>query len=230
MNELETLASMVDHTILKPYADHEMIMKTVRECIEYHFAMIAVNSCQVKFCHEALKGTGVHVGAAISFPLGQTELSVKCFETETAIEQGADEIDYVVNLTELKNGNWDYIRKEMESIVGICRKHQVLCKVIFETCYLTEQQIITLAHIAREVKPDFIKTSTGFGTAGADVKQVALMKKEVGEDVGVKAAGGIRDLKTFLAMKKAGATRIGCSASVKIMKEAEEALSRGEKL
>ena len=230
MNKLETLASMVDHTILKPYADHEMIMKTVRECIEYHFAMIAVNSCQVKFCHEALKGTGVHVGAAISFPLGQTELSVKCFETETAIEQGADEIDYVVNLTELKNGNWDYIRKEMESIVKICREHHVISKVIFETCYLSEDEIIRLAHIAREVKPDFIKTSTGFGSAGATVEHVALMKKEAGDEVRVKAAGGIRDLKTFLAMKNAGACRIGCSASVNIMIEAEKALAKGETL
>ena len=181
--------------------------------------MVAINSAPVALCHELLKDTDIHVGAAISFPLGQTTIETKVFETEDAIRKGADEIDYVVNLGEVKNGNYDYIRREMESIVKVCREHQVISKVIFEICYLTEEEIVRIAEIAREVKPDFVKTSTGFGTSGATVEAVRLMKQTVGEEVKVKAAGGIRSWADCKAMLDAGAERIGTSSMLKILEE-----------
>ena len=164
-----------------------------------------------------LSGTSIHVGAAISFPLGQTPIAIKVAETEKAIEDGADEIDYVINIGELKGGNLAYIEEEMQQMVAVCREHKVLIKVIFENCYLTKEEIKAVAEIAKKVKPDFIKTSTGFGTSGATVEDVRLMKETVGSEVQVKAAGGIRDWETCAAMIDAGATRIGTSSSIKIL-------------
>jgi len=211
------LAGMFDHTNLKAFADEKMMEKLCREAKEYTFAMVAINSVQVKRCKELLAGSPVHVGAAISFPLGQTTIEAKVFETQDAIQNGADEIDYVVNLTEVKEKNWDYVRREMESIVGICREAGVISKVIFENCYLEKEEIRKLSQIAREVKPDFIKTSTGFGTGGALPEDVALMKETVGDLVRVKAAGGIRDWESCRRMIEAGAERIGTSASIAIL-------------
>ena len=219
----EQLAGMMDHTFLKAYATDADFEKLCGEARENGFAMVAINSVPVKLCKKLLAGTKVHVGAAISFPLGQTTIETKAFETEKAIEEGADEIDYVLNIGQLKMGNDEYIKKEMETIVGICRKHDVLCKVIFENCYLTKEEIKRAALIAKEVKPDFIKTSTGFGTSGATPEDVRLMKETVGADVKVKAAGGIRDWETCKAMIDAGAERIGTSNSIKICNEFEEA-------
>ena len=219
----EQLAGMMDHTFLKAYATDADFEKLCGEARENGFAMVAINSVPVKLCKKLLAGTKVHVGAAISFPLGQTTIETKAFETEKAIEEGADEIDYVLNIGQLKMGNDEYIKKEMETIVGICRKHDVLCKVIFENCYLTKEEIKRAALIAKEVKPDFIKTSTGFGTSGATPEDVRLMKETVGDDVKVKAAGGIRDWETCKAMIDAGAERIGTSNSIKICNEFEEA-------
>ena len=217
------LAGMMDHTLLKAYAVREDFKKLCEEAAQNGFAMVAVNSSQVRACKEFLKGTAVHVGAAISFPLGQTELEVKAFETKKAIEDGADEIDYVLNIGELKMGHDDYIRKEMETIVEICRRHNVLSKVIFENCYLTKEEIVRAAAIARQARPDFIKTSTGFGTSGADAEDVKRMKDTVGELVKVKAAGGIRDWETCKKMLEAGAERIGTSSSIKICDEFQKA-------
>lgn len=193
--------------------------KLCDEARAYNFAMVAVNSVQVKLCKKFLKDTDVHVGAAIGFPLGQTTIASKVFETVDAIQNGADEIDYVINITELKDGNYDYIREEMRQIVAECRKANVISKVIFENCYLTQEEKEILCKIALEVKPDFIKTSTGFGTGGATLDDVKLMKSIVGDAVKVKAAGGVRDLETCMAMVEAGAERIGTSAAVKITEE-----------
>lgn len=215
----EQLCRMFDHTNLKAYADQEAFTTLCKEAEENHFAMVAINSSPVALCREKLENSGVHVGAAIGFPLGQTTIAVKAFETEDAIANGADEIDYVINVGELKNGNWSYIRREMETIVEICRKHEKICKVIFEICYLTDEEICRLAEIAKEVKPDFVKTSTGFGTGGATVEAVRLMKSIAGDEIKVKAAGGIRDWETAAAMIDAGAERIGTSSSLKILKE-----------
>lgn len=219
MISAKELAAMIDHTNLKASASDKDFELLCREAAENHFAMVAINSAPVALCKKLLEGTGVHVGAAISFPLGQTTLETKAFETENAIENGADEIDYVLNVGRLKQGDLDYIRREMETIVGVCRKHKVISKVIFENCYLTPEEIRAAAEIAREVRPDFIKTSTGFGTGGATVADVRLMKETVGDLVKVKAAGGIRDLDTCLSMVEAGAERIGTSSGLKIMEE-----------
>ena len=213
------LAGMIDHTNLKAFADDAAFQKLCDEARNYQFKMVAINPAQTVRCKEKLKGCPVHVGAAIGFPLGQTTLECKIFETKDAIEKGADEIDYVINVAELKNKNYDYIRKEMEKIVGICKDAGVISKVIFENCYLTDEEKRKVAEIAKGVRPDFIKTSTGFGTGGATAEDVKLMKSVVGDDVKVKAAGGIRDLETALAMIEAGAERLGTSAGVEIIEE-----------
>lgn len=219
----EQLARMFDHTLLKAFASQDDFKVICDEAKSINAAMVAINPSPVKWCKEFLKGTSVHVGAAIAFPLGQTPLEVKVFETKKAIEDGADEIDYVINIGELKCGHLDYIEKEMEAIVSVCREHHVLSKVIFENCYLTKEEIVGVAKIAKKVKPDFIKTSTGFGTSGATVEDVKLMKETVGDDVQVKAAGGIRDWETCAAMIDAGATRIGTSSSLKILEGYDKA-------
>lgn len=218
----EQLANMVDHTNLKAFADNGMFEKLCGEAKQYQFKMVAINPAQIKRCKELLQGSPVHVGAAIGFPLGQTTLECKVFETEDAISKGADEIDYVINVAEVKNGNYEYIKEEMEQITKVCRKADVISKVIFENCYLTDEEKKKVAEIANEVKPDFIKTSTGFGTGGATVEDVRLMKSVVGDAVKVKAAGGIRDLETALAMVEAGAERLGTSAGVEIVKEMQK--------
>lgn len=218
----EQLAGMIDHTNLKAYAVEEDFKKLCKEAEENGFAMVAVNSYPVRLCKKLLQGTKVHVGAAISFPLGQTSIKMKVAETENAIADGADEIDYVLNIGELKMGHDDYIQKEMEEIVAVCRKHQVISKVIFENCYLTKEEIRHAAEIAKRVKPDFIKTSTGFGTGGATAEDVRLMKETVGEEVKIKAAGGIRDWETCREMIEAGAERIGTSSGIKICMEFEK--------
>ena len=219
MVTVEQLANMIDHTNLKAFADDAAFEKLCDEAKKYNFKMVASNPAQTVRCKKKLEGSPVHVGAAIGFPLGQTTLECKIFETKDAIEKGADEIDYVINVAELKNKNYDYIKKEMEEIVKICREAGKTSKVIFENCYLTDDEKRKVAEIAKEVKPDFIKTSTGFGTGGATVEDVKLMKSVVGDEVKVKAAGGIRDLKTALAMIEAGAERLGTSAGVAIVEE-----------
>ena len=215
----EQLVKLFDHTCLYAYATEAHMKKLCDEARAYNFAMVAVNSVQVKLCKKFLKDTDVHVVSAIGFPLGQTTIASKVFETVDAIQNGADEIDYVINITELKDGNYDYIREEMRQIVAECRKANVISKVIFENCYLTQEEKEILCKIALEVKPDFIKTSTGFGTGGATLDDVKLMKSIVGDAVKVKAAGGVRDLETCMAMVEAGAERIGTSAAVKITEE-----------
>lgn len=219
MVTVEQLANMIDHTNLKAFADDAAFEKLCDEAKKYNFKMVAINPAQTVRCKKKLEGSPVHVGAAIGFPLGQTTLECKIFETKDAIEKGSDEIDYVINVAELKNKNYDYIKKEMEEIVKICREAGKTSKVIFENCYLTDDEKRKVAEIAKEVKPDFIKTSTGFGTGGATVEDVKLMKSVVGDEVKVKAAGGIRDLKTALAMIEAGAERLGTSAGVAIVEE-----------
>ncbi len=226
---IDQLARMIDHTNLHADASADDIRLLCNEAMAHGFAMVAVNQVQVHLCHEVLKDSDVHVGAAISFPLGQTSIFSKVQDTRDAIECGADEIDYVVNLTEVKNGNWDYVREEMECIVALCREGRgggvvgvsepVVSKVIFENCYLTDDEKIALCQIASEVKPNFVKTSTGFGTGGATLHDVRLMRANVPDEVKVKAAGGIRTADEFLAFVDAGAERIGTSAGIAIIEE-----------
>ena len=221
---LRDLSRLIDHTNLKPDATTAMMKKLCQEASDYHFKMVAINQVQSKLCAELLKDTDVDIGAAIAFPLGQTTIESKCFETKNAIEIGATEIDYVINISELKAGNLNYIEREMSEIVKICRQYNVTSKVIFENCYLTDEEKIALCQIAVKVKPDFIKTSTGFGPSGATLEDVKLMKQHVGDVVKVKAAGGIRSADTFKKMIAAGAERIGTSAGIAIIEEIKKDL------
>ena len=211
------LARYFDHTLLKAYATEDDFRAFCADCAAYGFAMAAINPAPVRLCKQLLRDTPVHVGAAVGFPLGQNTIETKLFETRDAIANGADEIDYVVNLTQLKAGNLDYVAREMDAIVSACREKGVLSKVIFENCYLTQEEKLALCAVAREVRPDFVKTSTGFGTGGATLEDVRLMLDHVGPDIRVKAAGGVRDLDTALTLIDMGVGRIGSTASIKIV-------------
>ena len=211
------LAAYFDHTQLRAYAQRRDFEKLCAEAREYGFAMVAINPAPVSLCKDLLAGTSVHVGAAVGFPLGQSTPKVKKYETVDAIANGADEIDYVINITQLKEMNYDFIEHEMAGIVEECRSAGVISKVIFENCYLTEEEKRALCSIAREVRPDFIKTSTGFGTGGATFEDVALMKKCVGDEVKIKAAGGIRTLEEAQTYLELGADRIGSSGLVALV-------------
>jgi len=213
------LAGMIDHTYLKAFATDADMKKLCDEAVRYGFAMVAINSGQSRRCSEYLRGTGIHTGAAIGFPLGQQSIETKVFETEDSIRNGANEIDYVINITELKEKNYEYVEEEMRRIVETCHRCDITCKVIFENCYLTDEEKLKMCDIALKVRPDYIKTSTGFGTSGATLEDVGLMKKAVGDMIKVKAAGGIRTLDDALAYVEAGAERIGTSAGVKIIEE-----------
>jgi len=209
----------IDHTLLKANVTNEEIEKLCEEAITYNFKSVMVNPNYIQRCKQLLKGTEIKIGTVIGFPLGQNTVEVKVFEILDALEKGVDEIDYVLNISEVKNQNFAYIEEEMEMIVNLCREKQIISKVIIETCYLTESEKIKVLEIIKQIKPDFVKTSTGFGTGGAEIEDVKLMKRIVGETVKVKASGGIRDLIRFEEMIKAGATRIGTSSGVKIIIE-----------
>lgn len=213
------LCKMFDHTNLKAFASSEDIRKLCEEAKAYGFAMVAINPAQAAFCKELLRGTDVHVGPCVSFPLGQTTIEEKVVAAKMAIADGGDEIDYVTNLTAVKDGRWDYVEREMKEMAEVCRSEGAISKVIFENCYLTKEEIRRLAEIALRARPDFIKTSTGFGTGGATVEDVRLMKEVVGDAVKVKAAGGIRSWDTCRQMIEAGAERIGISASIAVVEE-----------
>lgn len=214
---VEEFAQFFDYTLLKPYADNEAFKFGCEQCMKYGVKMVAINSAPTALCRDLLKGSNVHVGATVSFPLGQTTIEAKVFETQDAINNGADEIDYVINIGELKNKNYDYITREMREIVSLCRKNDVISKVIFENCYLTKEEIKKMCEISLEVKPDYIKTSTGFAPGGATLEDVKLMKSIVGDKVKVKVAGGVRNLDECLTYIEAGAERIGTSNCVEII-------------
>lgn len=213
------VGKMIDNTVLKPFITNETWTDLCQLSIEYGFKTVAINNAGIEFCSNLLKESEVLVDAAISFPLGQSTIETKVFETEDAIDKGAGEVDYVINIVELKNRNYEYIQREMEKIVSVCKKHGVVSKVIFETCYLTEDEIVKMCEISNVVKPDFIKTSTGFGEYGAKVGDVKIMKKNVNSNIKIKASGGIRNLDDFLMFVEAGANRIGTSSGKKIVDE-----------
>lgn len=222
---LDELSRFIDHTNLHADATKHDMSILCEEAKNYHFKMVAINQVQSAYCYSLLKDTDIGIGAAISFPFGQTSIASKVFETEDAIKNGATEIDYVVNLTAVKDGDWDYVREEMIQMVTMCHKYNRICKVIFENAYLVDEEIIKLSQIAKDVGPDFIKTSTGYAPSGATLEDVALMVKHAGPNVKVKAAGGIRDAKTFKAMIKAGAKRIGSSSGITIINQLKEEMA-----
>lgn len=213
------IAGYFDHTLLKAFATEEDIENLCREAKEVHTYSVCVNPSYVAVCHRLLADSDVKVCSVIDFPLGCSDLDSKQYECEQAIAHGADEIDYVLHIGRAKMHDWDYIRLEMERLTDLCHSKGAGIKVIFETCYLNTDEITQLTKIAKEVKPDFIKTSTGFGTEGATVENVKRMVEEADGQVKVKASGGIRDWATCKAMLDAGASRIGVSASLAILDE-----------
>ncbi len=213
------VAGMIDHTNLKAFATEADFRKLCDEAKAYGFKSVAINTYPVSMCRKMLEGSDVLTGAAVGFPLGQMTIASKVAEAKNAIADGCQEFDYVLNVGKVKEHDYTYIEEEMTQMVRTAREAGICVKVIFETCYLTEEEIIAVAEIASRVKPDFVKTSTGFGTAGAKTEHVRLMKKYAGEDVQVKAAGGIRSWAEAKAMIEAGATRLGTSNGVKIIEE-----------
>ena len=216
---IKQVAGMIDHTNLKPFATGNDFARLCAEAKQYGFKSVAINSYPVTLCRKLLEGSEVLTGAAISFPLGQMTIDTKVAEAENAIHDGCQEFDYVLNVGKVKEHDYAYIEEEMRQMTAAARRAGICCKVIFETCYLTEEEIIEVARIAARVKPDFVKTSTGFGTAGAMAEHVRLMKKHAGPDVQVKAAGGIRTWAAAREMIEAGATRLGTSSGLKIIEE-----------
>lgn len=211
----KNVAGIIDHTLLKPEASEAQIEKLCREAMEYHFASVCVNPGYVKQCAETLKDSSVNVCTVIGFPLGATTTESKAFEAKNAVENGADEVDMVVNVGKIKSGDWDFVKKDIEAVVQAAGGH--LVKVIIETCLLTDDEKVKACLAAKEAGADFVKTSTGFSTGGAKPEDVALMRRTVGPDMGVKASGGIHTAEEAIACINAGATRLGCSAGVQIM-------------
>lgn len=216
---VKEVAGMIDHTNLKAFATREDFQKLCDEAVQYGFKSVAINTYPVAMCREMLRGTEVLTGAAISFPLGQMTIATKVAEAKNAIADGCQEFDYVLNVGKVKEHDYAYIEEEMRQMVAAAREAGICVKVIFETCYLTEEEIIEVAKIASHIRPDFVKTSTGFGNAGAKAEHVRLMKKYAGPDVQVKAAGGIRSWETAREMLEAGATRLGTSSGIRIIEE-----------
>jgi deoxyribose-phosphate aldolase len=218
-----TVADMIDHTLLKPDATRQDIEALCREAAQYQFASVCVNPTWVATCTRLLRDSRVTVCSVVGFPLGATTSDTKHFETRRAIFDGACEIDMVINVGALKSGDLRVVERDIEAVTTPCREARALSKVIIEAALLTDEEKITACTLAKAAGADFVKTSTGFGPGGATVHDVALMRRVVGEEMGVKAAGGVRDLEALKAMVAAGATRIGASAGVRIVQE-----SRGE--
>ena len=215
---MENIASMIDHTLLKPEATKEMIEKLCNEAKKYGFAAVCVNPYYVKMSKKFLEGSKVKVATVIGFPLGANTKEVKAFETKNAIENGADEVDMVINIGAMKNRDYDVVKKDIEAVVEAA-KGRAIVKVIIETCLLTDEEKIKACELSKEAGADFVKTSTGFSTGGATVNDVKLMKETIGDSLKIKASGAIRDYETAKAMIEAGASRIGASASIKIVEK-----------
>jgi deoxyribose-phosphate aldolase len=217
------VSSMIDHTLLKADATRTEIEKLCSEAAEFHFATVCVNPAWVALAATRLRGTGVGVCSVVGFPLGATTADVKNFETRRAIYDGATEIDMVVNVGALKSGDLRTVERDIEAVTDPCRQCGVISKVIIEAALLTDDEKVSACTLSKAAGADFVKTSTGFGPGGATAADVALMRRIVGAEMGVKAAGGVRDLEGLKAMVAAGASRVGASAGVKIVQQ-----SRGQ--
>jgi len=209
------LASYIDHTLLKPTATPAQIEKLCQEAMQYKFASVCVNSYNVKLCAKIFGSQGIAVCSVVGFPLGANTISTKAFETETVITDGATEVDMVMNIGAFKAANYKYVHDDIKILKDICG--QYILKVIIETAYLNDDEIIKACQISRDAGADFVKTSTGFASAGANFEHVALMKKTVGDTMKIKAAGGIKTKADALTMIEAGANRLGTSSSIIIV-------------
>ncbi len=217
MKVIENLSRYIDHTLLKPETTEEDVQRHCQEAIKYNFATVFLFPCWTKLAKELLKGSEVKLGAPVGFPFGANKTETKIFEAERAIEDGAEEIDMVINISALKSGRLDYVKRDIEEVIKAVKPIGV--KVIIETCYLTDEEKIKASLIAKDAGASFVKTSTGLGPKGATIEDIRLLKKVLGDTIKIKASGGIRDYETCLAMIETGAERIGTSSSVKIMEE-----------
>jgi len=215
---MNNIASYIDHTVLAANAQEEKIAKLCEEAKQWHFASVCVNTCWTRFCAEKLKGTGVNVCVVVGFPLGAMCTKAKAFEAKCAVEEGATEVDMVINVGWLKDHKDDLVEADIRAVKQACGDKHL--KVIIETCLLTEEEKVRACQLSVKAGADFVKTSTGFSTAGAKAEDVALMRKTVGPNVGVKAAGGIRTYEDAKKMIEAGANRLGCSAGIAIVTSA----------
>jgi deoxyribose-phosphate aldolase len=213
------VAAMIDHTLLKPDATRAEIEALCREAAQFSFATVCVNPTWVAASARLLAGSGVGVCSVVGFPLGATTPDVKGYETQRAIFDGAREIDMVINIGALKSGDLRLVERDIDAVTGPCRSCGVLSKVIIEAALLTDDEKITACTLAKAAGADYVKTSTGFASGGATAADVALMRRIVGAEMGVKAAGGVRDFEGMKAMIAAGATRVGASAGVKIVQQ-----------
>jgi deoxyribose-phosphate aldolase len=211
------IAGMIDHTLLKPDATADEIAQLCYEARKYEFASVCVNPTHVELCAELLQGSNVKVCTVIGFPLGASAPEVKAFEAETAIHDGATEIDMVINIGALKAGDHTLVAQDIREVVRVGHAHGAIVKVIIETALLTEEEKVQACLFSKEAGADFVKTSTGFSGGGATTEDIALMRRVVGPDMGVKASGGVRDFDDAQSMVEAGATRLGASAGVKIV-------------
>ena len=219
----EDFARFIDYTILKQYVDTSVVSAYCKQAIEYGFYSVCVNPCYVKFVSDKLKGTAVKVCTVIGFPLGANLPEVKAYETKLALRDGADEIDMVINVGALKEGNLKLVKDDILGVVKEAKGKVV--KVIIETCFLDDNEKVLICNIAKECGASFIKTSTGFGTSGAKVSDVELIKSVVGDSMGIKASGGIRDANQVKELIKAGANRIGTSSIIDFTKIAVKPIS-----
>ena len=208
-------ADMFDHTLLKADATKAQVEKICEEAVAYQFASVCVNSYYTKFVAEKLSGSGVMTCTVVGFPLGQMSTKAKAAETKIAVEDGAEEIDMVINVGALKEGSYDVVLEDIKAVKAACGKAHL--KVIIETCLLTDEEKVKACELSKEAGADFVKTSTGFSTGGATAEDVTLMRKTVGPELGVKASGGIRDKATAEKMVQAGANRLGTSATIAII-------------
>lgn len=215
----KTIASMIDHTLLKPEATPAQIEKLCAEAAEYHFASVCVNPVYIPLAARLLKGTGVKVCCVVGFPLGAIAPEQKAAEAASCAAMGAEELDMVIHVGAAKAGDWALVQRDIEGVVKAAAGHTV--KVIIETCLLTDEEKVKACEAAKAAGAHFVKTSTGFSTGGATTHDIALMRKTVGLEMGVKASGGIRDYETAMAMIEAGANRIGASAGIAIVAAAE---------
>lgn len=215
----KTIASMIDHTLLKPEATPAQIEKLCAEAAEYHFASVCVNPVYISLAARLLKGTGVKVCCVVGFPLGAIAPEQKAAEAASCAAMGAEELDMVIHVGAAKAGDWALVQRDIEGVVKAAAGHTV--KVIIETCLLTDEEKVKACEAAKAAGAHFVKTSTGFSTGGATTHDIALMRKTVGPEMGVKASGGIRDYETAMAMIEAGANRIGASAGIAIVAAAE---------
>jgi deoxyribose-phosphate aldolase len=220
-------ASLIDHTLLKPDASQTEIKRLCEEAAQYHFASVCVNPTWVRACTCHLQGSGVPVCTVIGFPLGATLADVKAYEARRAIMDGAREVDMVINVGALKSGDDCLVEHDIRSVVEVAHEYDATCKVIIETALLTDDEKVRACQAAKNAGADFVKTSTGFSKGGATVADIALMRRVVGSELGVKASGGVKNIDDARAMVQAGATRIGASVGVKIAQEAAGAKTNG---